>query len=111
MKIESVIPILCSDDVTRSITYYTEVLGFKENRSWDEAPTFGGVVDGTTNIFFCRGERGHKGTWLAINADNVDEYYEAIKAKGAEILSLPDTKPWSMREMLVKDPDGHILRA
>jgi len=48
MKIESVIPILCSDDVTRSITYYTEVLGFKENRSWDEAPTFGGVVDGTT---------------------------------------------------------------
>ena len=110
MKIESVIPILYSDDVTRSIKYYTEVLCFKESWIWGEDPSFGGVVDGQTAIFFCRGDQGHKGTWLALNVDNVDEYYEAIKAKGAEILSPPDTKPWSMREMLVKDPDGHILR-
>jgi uncharacterized glyoxalase superfamily protein PhnB len=110
MKIESVIPILYSDDVTRSITYYTEVLGFKERWSWDKAPTFGGVVDGNTAIFFCKGNQGHKGAWLALNVDNVDGYYEAIKVKGAEILSPPDTKPWFMREMLVKDPNGHILR-
>jgi len=110
MKIESVIPILYSDDVKRSIAYYTDILGFKEQWSWDEEPTFGGVVDGQTAIFFCKGDQGHKGTWLAINVDNVDEYFEAIKLKGAMILSEPDTKPWFMREMLVKDPDGHILR-
>jgi len=110
MKIESVIPILYSDDVARSIKYYTEVLGFEEHWTWDEPPTFGGVVDGDTTIFFCKGNQGHKGTWLAINVNNVDEYYEVIKAKNAEIISPPDTKPWSMREMLVKDPDGHILR-
>ncbi|MES2275931.1 MAG: VOC family protein [Bacteroidota bacterium] len=109
MKIESVIPILYSDDVARSIKFYTEVLGFKEGWSWDETPTFGGVVDGDTTIFFCKGDQGHKGTWLALNVDHVDEYYEAIKDR-ADILSSPDTKPWSMREMLVKDPDGHILR-
>ncbi|GAA4083915.1 VOC family protein [Mucilaginibacter panaciglaebae] len=110
MKIESVIPILYSDDVKRSIAYYTDVLGFEEHWSWDEEPSFGGVVDGNTAIFFCKGNQGHKGTWLAINVDNVDEYFETIKSKGALILSEPDTKPWFMREMLVKDPDGHILR-
>ena len=110
MKIESVIPILYSDDVARSIRYYTEVLGFEKHWSWDQEPSFGGVVDGETAIFFCRGDQGHKGTWLAINVDNVDEYYKKIKSKGAVILSPPDTKPWFMREMLVQDPDGHMLR-
>jgi catechol 2,3-dioxygenase-like lactoylglutathione lyase family enzyme len=109
MKIESVIPILYSDDVSRSIKFYTEVLGFREHWGWDAPLTFGGVVDGDTTIFFCKGDQGHKGTWLALNVDNVDEYYEAIRDR-AHILSPPDTKPWSMREMLVKDPDGHILR-
>ena len=110
MKIESVIPILYSDDVARSIKFYTEVMGFKESWSWDEAPTFGGVVDDDTAIFFCRGDQGHKGTWLALNVDNVDDHYEKIKDKDVEIVSPPDTKPWNMREMLVKDPDGHFLR-
>jgi len=40
----------------------------------------------------------------------VDAYYAAIKEKGDVILSVPEDKPWFMREMLLKDPDGHILR-
>jgi len=110
MQIESVIPILYSDDIKRSIAFYTEVLGFADSWSWDETPTFGAVVNGKVNIYFSKGAQGHKGTWLAINVDNVDKFYEAIKTKDVEILSPPDTKPWFMREMLVKDPDGHMLR-
>ena len=109
MNIESVIPILYSDDVQRSITFYTEVLGFREHWIWDDTAGFGGVVNDKATIFFCKGDQGHKGTWLAINVDNVDEVYEAIKDK-AEINGPPEDKPWFMREMLVKDPDGHILR-
>ena len=45
-----------------------------------------------------------------MNVDNVDEYYEIIKARGAKILSPPGDKEWFMREMLVEDPDGHIIR-
>jgi uncharacterized glyoxalase superfamily protein PhnB len=110
MKIESVIPVLYAEDVARSIAYYTGVLGFEESWTWDELPTFGGVATGDTTIFFCKGNQGNPGTWLCLNVVNVDEYYEEIKAKGAMILSTPEDKPWSMREMLVKDPDGHILR-
>lgn len=110
MKIESVFPILYSDDVRRSIAFYTDVLGFPESWSWDEEPTFGGVVNGDFSIFFCKGGQGHKGTWLALNVDDVDKFYELIKDKNAEISGPPEDKPWFMREMLVKDPDGHILR-
>ena len=61
-------------------------------------------------IFFCKDAQGQPGTWICINVDNVDEYYQAIMGKGANILSPPEDKPWFMREMLVGDPDGHVIR-
>lgn len=110
MKPESLIPILYSNDIRKSIDYYTTVLGFEESWEWDVEQSFGGVNWGDVRIFFCKQDQGHPGTWLCINLENVDEYYEFIKARGAQILSLPDDKPWFMREMLVSDPDGHIIR-
>lgn len=50
------------------------------------------------------------GYWLTIVLDDVDEYYQTIQDTGAKILSAPENMQWSMREMLVEDPDGHIIR-
>jgi hypothetical protein len=110
MEFESLVPILYSSDIKRSIDYYINELAFDDNWIWDKAVTFGGVSKGCVRIFFCLKDQGNPGTWLAINLDNVDEYYDVIKAKGAKILSPPDNKEWFMREMLVEDPDGHIIR-
>jgi catechol 2,3-dioxygenase-like lactoylglutathione lyase family enzyme len=110
MKFESLVPILYSADIPRSIAYYTNVLEFEEHWAWDETPTFGGVQTGDVRIFFCKDNQGHPGTWICINLENVDAYYERIKVNGAKILSPPGAKEWFMREMLVEDPDGHIIR-
>lgn len=110
MKPESIVPVLYSEDIRRSIAYFTEKLGFQESWEWDDEQTFGGVDWGYVRIFFCKQGQGNPGTWLCINLDNVDEYYEHIKERGAKVLSPPDDKPWSMREMLVEAPDGHIIR-
>jgi catechol 2,3-dioxygenase-like lactoylglutathione lyase family enzyme len=108
--IDSLVPILYSADIKRSIAYYTEVLGFKNSWIWDEPPNFGGVDYDRVRIFFCKDARGHPGTWICINVDNVDEYYESIRDKGVNILSVAEDKPWFMPEMLVGDPDGHVIR-
>lgn len=110
MQFESLIPILYSADLERSVAYYMDKLAFKTNWIWDDAKTFGGVSIDCVEIFFCKENQGTPGTWLAINMDNVDEYYAIIKERGATILSKPEDKPWNMREMLVQDPDGHIIR-
>ncbi len=110
MQFESLIPILYSADIERSIAYYMDKLAFKNNWIWDGAKTFGGVSVGCVEIFFCKENQGNPGTWLAINVDDVDEYHAIIQERGATILSAPDNKPWHMREMLVQDPDGHIIR-
>ncbi len=110
MKFEKAIPILYSSDISRSISYYTEQLKFEHHWEWDQPPTFAGVHMNDVEIFFCKDGQGHPGTWISVIVEKVDEYYELIKNSGAKILSPPDTKVWNMREMLVEDPDGHIIR-
>jgi GNAT superfamily N-acetyltransferase len=103
-------PILYSSDIKKSIQYYTEVLGFDNEWTWDDEPSFGGVNKDSIQIFFCKNGQGHPGTWFAIVVDNVDELHQRIQTKGGHIVSAPENKEWGLREMLVQDPDGHIIR-
>lgn len=110
MKFEKSNPILFSSDVKRSLQFYTDVLGFDDSWEWGDPVDFGGIVKDNVEIFFCLRDQGSPGTWIAIILDNVDEYYEQIKDKGAKIISPPTSHEWNMREMLVEDPDGHVIR-
>lgn len=110
MTFEKSNPILYSKDVKASQKFYREVLAFDDSWEWGDPTDFGGVVKDGVEIFFCLNGQGSPGTWLAIVLDDVDAYYETIKARGAHILSPPTTMEWNMREMIVKDPDGHVLR-
>lgn len=107
---ESIIPILYSKNIVDSINYYTNILGFESQWVWEDAPTFGGVNWGEVRLFFCKDGQGSPGTWLCINVVDVDAYYEMIKTRGAKVISPPEDKPWFMREMLVVDLDGHMIR-
>lgn len=110
MTFEKAITILYSSDLQKSLDYYVNQLGFEEKWEWRDPPPFGGVVKNNVEIFFCEKDQGHPGTWLCIVVDNVDEYYESIKDKGATIIRPPVDREWNMREMMVQDPDGHIIR-
>ena len=110
MRFNTIVPIIYSSDVTKSLTYYTDVLGFEDKWEWGSPPTFGGVHRNSVEIFFCEKGQGNPGTWLSIMVDNVDDYYERIKSKGATIITEPKSMEWGIREMLVQDPDGHIIR-
>jgi catechol 2,3-dioxygenase-like lactoylglutathione lyase family enzyme len=56
-------------------------------------------------------ESDHKGTGLFIelSVDNVDEFYEEVKAKGLKPSSEPRDWPWGRREFILRDPDGYKL--
>lgn len=110
MKFQSLIPILYSSNMQQSFAYYTEQLGFEKKWEWGNPVDFGCVGKDEVEIFFCLKDLGNPGTWLCLNVDNVDEYYEDIKARGANIVTPPKDMEWNMREMVVKDPDGHCIR-
>jgi uncharacterized glyoxalase superfamily protein PhnB len=41
--------------------------------------------------------------------DDVDGYYEDLKAKEAATFSVPTSQPWGMREFGLATPDGHRI--
>jgi len=110
VKFRHAIPILYSEDILASLHYYVDILGFDNRWDWGDPPSFGGVAKDGVEIFFCKQAQGNPGTWLSLFVDNVDEYYEFIRAKGATVLSAPVTMEWGVREMLVADPDRHRIR-
>jgi catechol 2,3-dioxygenase-like lactoylglutathione lyase family enzyme len=110
MIFKTIVPILYSRDIAASLAFYTGVLGFQQSWDFGDPPTFGGVCKDSVEVFFCKEGQGQPGTWLSIVIDKVDEYYETVKAKGAKTSGEPKSMEWGIREFLVEDPDGHIIR-
>ena len=110
MIFKTVVPILYSRDVAAGVAYYTDILGFNGTFRWGDPLSFAGIIRDSVEIFFSGEGQGHPGTWIVIMVDNIDEYYDSIKSKGARTLRAPQTMEWGVREFLVEDPDGNIIR-
>ena len=113
---QRVTPILNVSDFDASVQWF-RALGWRKGFDWSDEPggpaTFGAVVSGGIDIFLCRdgqGGRGEHGVWLAIWVDDVDAVAVRARGAGIEIASEPEDKPWGVREMAIRHPDGHTLR-
>ena len=100
-------PILNIKDMSVSLKYYVDVLGFK-NADWG-GDSFTSVGRDAASIYLCRGGQGQPATWVWIGVEDVEALHAEYKASGARILGNLRNYPWAY-EMLVEDPDGHILR-
>jgi catechol 2,3-dioxygenase-like lactoylglutathione lyase family enzyme len=107
---ETLVPILYVKDFDETIRYYTEKLLFLKIWDWGNPPEFGAVRLGKIEIFFCLRGQGCPGTWLSIFVDDVDDYYEQIRRRGAQVIWGPVDEPWGMREIHVRDPNQHVIR-
>ena len=106
-NVEMIDPILCVCDLDRSVTYYTEVLGF-EAADW-RTDDFTSVALAGNGIYLAQNTQGQTGTWVWVGVGNVRGVFELYQQRGA-IIRLPPTKyPWAL-ELQVEDPDGNVLR-
>jgi catechol 2,3-dioxygenase-like lactoylglutathione lyase family enzyme len=100
-------PILAVRDLTASIDYYVNVLGF--TLDWQGPGPFASVSRGECGLFLSEGDQGHAGTWVWIGVGDAAALHEEYKARGARIRHPPTNYSWAY-EMQVEDPDGHVLR-
>ena len=106
-RFEHASPILRVVDMSRSVRYYTETLGFsREEWSGDD---FGCVTRDGATIYLSRGDQGSPGTWVWIGVEDVAALHDEYRATKASILTAPANYPWAY-EMQVADPDNHVLR-
>ena len=128
MEAKGLTPILNVSDMERSFVWF-EKLGWRRGWEWGEPPNFGGVCCGDTEIFLCldgQGGRGKganeltfgpdgdeaadRGVWLSIWVEDVDAVHRRCVEQGLDVTWPPTDMPWSVREMHVRHPDGHVFR-
>jgi predicted enzyme related to lactoylglutathione lyase len=97
-------PVLHVADVRATAAYYRDVLGFK----WDFGDEEYSVVwRDNSAIHLTRGTQSlpagiHLFQWVR----DVDAYHREIKDRGADVLEEPTDRPYRIRELKVRDPNG-----
>ena len=109
----SMTPILNVASVEASLEHYTSILGFNKDWDWpdeEEDKTFASISNGEVHIFLSENSQGARPVWIYYHVGDVDKLHQEYAAAGAVINQEPVDRPWGVREMLVEDLDGHVLR-
>lgn len=118
-------PVLCVENVARSIAYYVERLGFRLGLAWSNQeqrflrpgeegePAFAILGRGQVQLMLSQKSQGAPGMWLHLDVhtpQQLDALYEEWVRTAARIIEPPSLRPWGMYELRVQDLDGHVLR-
>jgi catechol 2,3-dioxygenase-like lactoylglutathione lyase family enzyme len=108
--------VLAVRDLQESTRFYVDVLGFRRD--------FGDGSDGWS--FLSRdafklmlgecpdekpaSEMGDHSYVAYLIVEGVDQLYQEMSARGAQVTSVPADEPWGQREFSIRTPDGHRIR-
>ncbi len=114
-------PIINVRNVSASLDYYCNKLGFAKVFSWKDGVgfcdygklDFAEVQRGGANIMMSLQENANIGFQLYLDLNTtaaLELLYQEFKNRGALIMEPPTDKGHHMREMLIKDLDENFLR-
>lgn len=100
-----------SDDVPACARFYRTLLGLdtQTDDCLDAFHQF--VIASETQLTVQKREAPCAGqsAALAFTVADVDAEYQRLCAMGVEVVQMPHTQPWGARNMIIKDPDGHMV--
>jgi predicted lactoylglutathione lyase len=107
-RLENITPILNVKDISKSLEFYVDILGFK-NAEWGDEK-FTCINRDNTGLYLCTGEQGVSGTWIWMGFyGDIFSFHQKLESFGVKIKLPPTNFSWAY-EMQIEDPDGHILR-
>jgi predicted enzyme related to lactoylglutathione lyase len=101
------------NSIEESLAFYNGVLGFDINRHTpDSEPPMATLVAGNLKITLAQHletmlKRG-RGVSLFLGVDDVDDYYQQLRKRGAEVWP-PADEGWGGRFITIQDPDKYRL--
>jgi catechol 2,3-dioxygenase-like lactoylglutathione lyase family enzyme len=111
---------IVSNDVERSVRFYTEVLGGRVvfspqptyvelANSWIIINTGGAPTDDKPEVTLATPEdAGRVSSFLNIRVKNIADVYSEWSARGAKFLTPPKEHQYEIR-CYIRDPDGHLI--
>ena len=103
-KVENTIPVLPVKDLSESIRFYTEVLGFKLDFSTAKVASVSRDGCGIM-LDALRDQAGASWVWIGVRDAAVFDDY---RQKGVKVFQEPRNHPWAY-EMKFEDMDGNVL--
>jgi predicted enzyme related to lactoylglutathione lyase len=109
MEVLSSRVLLRPTDFERSFRFYAESLGLHVYREWGSGSTRGVVFFLGGGFLELSGSSRTEasesvGLWLQVR--DVDGVGGMLEEAGVDIIELLTDKPWGLREMHIRDPDG-----
>jgi uncharacterized glyoxalase superfamily protein PhnB len=107
--------VIAVHDARTSAEFYVNVLGFSivlelEGEGWVFVEKDNCVIMiGECPDDMHPRELGCHNYFAYLRVDDADAYYASLLAKGADLSSEVEDKPWNMREFGVRTPDGHRI--
>jgi uncharacterized glyoxalase superfamily protein PhnB len=116
LRLRNITPGITVNDLTRSLAFYTDGLGFIVQERWEEEGKLAGVelhAGGAhlvlTQDDFKKGRDRVKGVGVRLwfyTAQDLDGLAARAKASGIALDQEPSDMPWGARIFMLTDPDG-----
>jgi RimJ/RimL family protein N-acetyltransferase/uncharacterized glyoxalase superfamily protein PhnB len=118
IRVYSLQPALAVIDVRATAEYYRDKLGFAIGFMFGDPPTYAGLWLGEwsvtgANVHLSRADPPlpARGISLHINVGpGIDELHATFKARGVDMDGEVVRQPWGMREFIIRDCNGYVLR-
>jgi uncharacterized glyoxalase superfamily protein PhnB len=91
------------------VKFYVQRLGFSEDFTQGEPPTFAGVSLDQVQVFLETRHSPPGGSSVYFVVGNADDLYALQRANGVSVLQEPEDRDWGLRDFTIRDPDGNHL--
>ena len=107
--------VLAVRNLKESTDFYMNALGFQrdfgdgsDGWSFLSRDNFKVMLGECTNEK-AASELGNHSYFAYLIVEGVDELHAELSRKGVDVISPPKDKPWGLRELAVRTPDGHRM--
>jgi uncharacterized glyoxalase superfamily protein PhnB len=110
-KFTSLTPIFSVSDLSKSIEFYTDTLGFQLDFIYGEPQFYAGLFKDSIELHLVsKNLRQHAGSGnLSILTDEVDDLHQKLIEAKVQIIVPPDDRDYGLRDFSCKDLDGNII--
>ena len=117
LKIHNTVPVVGTDDIQKSLLYYTTVLGFLPDFEFGDPVVYAGVKSGDAEIYFSYDhglataiKKTKINPEIFIWISDADSLFKEHVANGAEIIEPISDRPWGARQYVIKEINGYHLK-